>query len=156
MATKALSESRKADRAAMAAGVKALCADLGASCDVIDHATHVYCDGSRSSNRNRIVCQIACGPARVGVEFNGEATRATCNTYCLAWHMDSHDDSARYASAFGSSQRGSPINQFHRRKCTAFAYGYADLLDMLRAGLTLCRSGEAFMAAEPLEHAVRG
>lgn len=100
------------------------------------------------SRRKLIRCEIACGPARVGVTFNGTASRATRDIYCLAWHMDYTAPDAQYAPAFSRSQRGSPTNQFHRRKCTAFAHGYDDLLDMLRAGLTLCLSGEAFMAQE--------
>lgn len=142
-ARQGLSERRKADRAIMAAEVAALCLAAGAACEVTDFATHVYGDGSRPTERNRIRCEILKGSLSVNLDFDGSRWNTMPDYFCLAWNVATGDREARLSSRFGIVA-GASVNPHHRRKCTAFADGFDDLLGALREAFALVDSREAF------------
>lgn len=61
--------------------------------------------------------------------------------FCMPWCIWSGD--AKLSDDFAATA-GSSVNPFHRRKCTAFGYGWPDLCRRLRACLELVNNGKAF------------
>lgn len=125
-----LSESRKADRAAMASQVETLCDELG-----VEHERSDYMDAGD------IGIEIH-GPRGLDVRVEFERRTSQPNVFCLAWNIGLRSD-ARLADFFSLTQN-SDVNQYHHSKCTAFAHGFAELLTMLRDGLVAAKEGYAF------------
>lgn len=125
-----LTEKRKADREELARRVEALCTEYGAKCE-----------RSGFHDAREIMLYIVCENVRVHVNFDGDNPRSLLDNYCLPWCVERCD--ARLSAAFGLAQ-GAEVNPFHRRKCTAFAYGIDNLLRQLAAGFELLKSGRAF------------
>lgn len=134
-----LTEKRKADRETMTRMVEALANKYGwknERCEFNNSLqTRVNLTGQRGLS--------------VGIEFESQTTMP--DNYCLAWHFDYKiDENALLSDAFGSYQ-GSPINNTHRRKCTAFARGIDTLLDKLEVAMQMAANdspfGDAFAPA---------
>lgn len=125
-------ESRAADRAAMAAATVALAESHGWIAGIetiIPRVTWVHLRGPRG--------------LAVTVEFSGQPAPASLkDRHCMAWHVGTDSD-ARLSDAFGIAM-GAPVNACHRRKCTAFARGWPALHSRLQRAMELAASGEAF------------
>jgi len=144
-----LSVSRKTDRTKMAAAIAALCADLGATCEVRDMATYRYPDGSGGSCPREIWCIIKHGAVEVTVDLDGDSGQQREGTWVLAWVTDINSH-ARFASRFGSAAGGTA----NGRKCTAVTYGgFEGLTAGLRRALECVNAGEAL--GEPAAYMVR-
>jgi len=138
-----LTERRKADREEMARQVAALCAEMGATCEVRDMATYVYSDGSDAGKDSReIRCLIEIGEGCVGIEFDGGHFNTMKDCFCMPWNTVM-GSKARMTSAFGTAV-GAEVNPFHQQKCMGFADGFEDLLERLRAAMICINAGEAF------------
>lgn len=131
-----LTEKRKADRQKMAEGVKALCEEMGASCEIKPGL------GSREIRLN-----IEMGECRVGIDFDGESNQP--DVICMPWNTLLSSD-ARMTPAFGRAVVAE-VNPFHRAKCMGFAHGYEDLIDRLRAALECIKAGDAYVL-DPQEY----
>lgn len=121
----ALTERRAADRVKLAAIVKAVCDKHGATCEVLTEG-------------RMIRCEIALDGVRAGIEFDGDASAALLDNYCVPWNSDK-----RLSHEFETTA-GASVNTYHRMKCTAFYPGAAYLEKKLHAVLGLIASGEAF------------
>lgn len=129
-----LTERRRADRLTMAAMVKAICEEHGASCRI---------DENREARE--VVCKIEHGGAFVNIEFDGGPFNSLPDDYCMPWNVDWQRADLRFAGAFGAAV-GAEVNPFHRRKCMGFAAGMDALSRRLRAALSCINEGAAFMA----------
>lgn len=123
-----LTERKKADRAIMAERLIALAVECGAKAEIEDWYPRVH-------PRGVLVRIVGPRGLEVGIDFDGESSQP--DTICLPWCI-SVDSNARLANTFGD------VNQFHHRKCTAFAEGFDDLLRQVRRGLELANNGAAF------------
>ena len=117
----------------MAQAVEALCAEMGVQCS--------------RSELNSILprcirLDIEARGVGVGVEFDGDSYLDRSGKFCLAWHTLS-GSSVKLSPRFGWVARAS-VNPHHFGKCTAFAYGFDDLLSQLRDCLLCIQSGAAF------------
>ena len=129
MDVRTLSETRKKDRAEIAALV---CATL---CEMkIDHVwTREGFDPSYP--KAHVIKVRAPKGLRVRIEIDGESCQP--NVHVLPWNFDSKSDTC-FSDAFGN------INQCHFRKATLVAEGTDGLLAHLRAQLTKAIDGTAF------------
>jgi hypothetical protein len=124
---KPLTERRASDRAEMAAQVRALCAELGATVTDSDFA------GPRE-----IALEIAHkGGARIGLDFDGGSCQPDIHVAC--WNIQSGSD-ARFSDAFGD------INPYHFRKSQFVARGFDALLNRLRFDLGMLNDGTGYRA----------
>ena len=128
-----LSETRKADRAKMAAAVEKLCANMGAN-------------SWRREYDRKIVVEIEFGEARVAVDFDGGSFNLQPNVFCMPWNIRCGRQ-FEFTSAFGRMV-GAEVNPFHRRKCCGFADGFNDLMIRLRAAMDCIADGRATIARE--------
>lgn len=78
----------------------------------------------------------------VTVEFDGDSPQDRKGEFCMAWHVSVNSDMA-YSEAFGAAM-GASVNQYHHRKCTAFAYGFQDLCEKLVKAVTMISDGTAY------------
>lgn len=132
-----LTERRKADRETMATMVQELCQQFGATCEREDMSPR------------ELWLNISLGPVRLTVDFDGDNVAALVDNYCLPWNIK-HDSEAKFRDDFGWLQL-SNVNQYHRRKCTAFAPGIDALLELLGFGFQMIRDGRAFVGYEAPE-----
>jgi hypothetical protein len=128
-----LTESRKADREAMAAMVEKLCAEMGAKVE-------------RHEHDREIRLEIELGQGRVGIEFDGSTFNTNRDCYCMPWNTF-WDSEAKMTDAFGCAV-GASVNPHHRAKCMGFADGIESLLLRLRAAMECINRGEAFEASQ--------
>jgi hypothetical protein len=86
----------------------------------------------------------------VTVEFDGDSAQDREGVFCMAWHVSgwyegetyiSHENT-QYSEGFGLAMNCS-VNPFHRRKCTAFAYGFDDLCRKLTRAVEMFNDGSA-------------
>jgi len=127
-----LTERKKADRAQMATAVAMLAASLGANVEIEP-------EGSNSIAPRRVVVRMrAARGLCLTVDFDGDSTQP--DTHILSWHMATDVDTC-LASAFC---RVGDVSAYHFRKATSVAEGFDDLCDVLRRGLEIAASGEAF------------
>lgn len=123
-----LTARRKADRAEMARQVAALAAGYG-----ITATTCIY------GPRHRAV--DLSGPRGLGVtvNFDGSLGRAA-DTYVLSWHVALRSEARLHPGMFGR------VNPSHGQKATDVAYGFDQLLRILRERFEVIRNGSAFAA----------
>jgi len=128
-----LTERRKADRAQMAQAVVALATELGATARLKPEGE------SLSPHEVNVHIRAARGLC-VTASFDGQSPQP--DVHVVSWHM-ARDVDTCLADTF--TRAGEP-NRYHFRKATAVAYGFDNLLHVLRTGLELAASGEAFSA----------
>jgi hypothetical protein len=127
-----LSAAKAADRERMAQAVEALADELGVAHE-------------REGHNSREICvKTELRGVGVWLTFDGDDSQDKRGEFCLAWCMN-YKSEGRLTDAFGILQRAS-VNPHHRRKCTAFAEGFDDLLVNLRKGWECINSGDAFIA----------
>lgn len=126
-------ERRKADRAAMADTLAALAAHHGAT---VSREPWGYRDARTE------YLQIDLNGLNLWLDFSG--TSCQPDIHVCAWNI-SHRSEARLCWQFGRAV-GAEVNPCHRRKCTAVAYGFADLFADVDEALALAASGDAFEA----------
>lgn len=128
-----LRAARAKDREFMAKAVEAIAAEFGVECKRNEVLT----------SRRAIYLEIkAQRGLEIGIGFDGDSGQDRDGLFCLPWCIWGDGD-ARLSYEFGRVA-GAEVNPNHRRKCTAFAGGFADLCAKLRAGLELARDGGAF------------
>jgi hypothetical protein len=129
-----LTETRAADREAMARTIVAQAQALGASASIHPDA----------NDPGRLVVRIdAARGLCVGVELRARSPHPIANTFVLAWHVDPHTPGwhdVRLAEAFAPGA----VNTYHRQKATTFAHGFDALTRELARALRLAASGAAF------------
>lgn len=129
MDVRTLSETRKKDRAEIAALVCATLSELK-----IDHSWTR--EGFDECYKKAHVIKIdAPRGLRLRIEIDGESCQP--DVHVLPWHFDSKSDTC-FSDAFGN------INQCHFRKATLVAEGTDGLLAHLREQLAMALDGTAF------------
>jgi hypothetical protein len=127
-----LNVARKADREAMAKAIEVLAVELGVECK----RDEIMTQGREIHLRLKLPGGLECG-----LELDGDSGQNQEGTFCMPWCVWGSD--AQLSEAFGAAMRSS-VNPYHRRKCTAFAYGWDDFLAKLRVGITMTTNGEAY------------
>lgn len=129
-----LTEMKKADRETMAQAVEALCERKDVQCRRGD--PEVY-------GPKVIAIEMEWDDARLGVDFDGsKGPGEDRDVFCMPWCI-AHGSEATFSDAFGLIME-SPVNQIHRRKCTAFAYGFDQFMARMEAAFDAIASGAAF------------
>lgn len=129
MDVRTLSETRKKDRAEIAALVCATLSELK-----IDHTWTR--EGFDECYKKAHVIKIEAPQGlRLQIEIDGDSCQP--NVHVLPWNFSLKSDTC-FADAFGA------INQCHYRKATLVAYGTDGLLAHLREKLTQALDGSAF------------
>ena len=126
---KPLSTTRKADREVMSVAVAVLARHFG--------ATATLSNPEYAPKDIRIDIKAARGLC-VAVEFRGKSTQS--NVYVLSWNMHYNSIDQLNDATFGGQ-----VNPYHKQKATYVAYGFVELCEKLSKGLTLAKSGEAFL-----------
>lgn len=121
-----LTERRKDDRAVMALGVAELAIEHGLT------AWHT------SGPRMRGVDLAGPHGLKLSVQFRGDSPQARPDVYVLSWH--GVEDGARLHPGMFNS-----VNPYHGHKATDVAYGFAQLMRILRERFTVIADGSAFV-----------
>lgn len=135
---KVLSERRAADRQEMAKLVEAVITECG--------ATFVRKEGGTYPGPRAIYLEVrAARGLSVLVDFDGDSIQL--DEHVLSWHFahDADKEARLNAATFGGN-----VNPHHQRKATYAAYGIDELCMMLRRGLRMAQTGEAFVREERL------
>lgn len=131
---KALTERRKADREAMAAEIRALATELGATVE----------DGY-AFDPQEIALEIHhAGGAYLPLDFDGKSCQPDVHVAC--WNVRS-DSAACFSASFGD------VNTYHFRKCQFVARGFASLLAQVRRDLEALNDGSGYSAERTAKHA---
>jgi hypothetical protein len=133
MTAATLTETRKADRAAMAARVAGLAGEYG-----LTATQHPEQPGTRQA-----AVDLA-GPRglKMTVKFGRNASAYAPDTYVLSWH-GVEDGTRLHPGMFGN------VNPFHGQKATDVARGFAQLERILRERFEVIRNGAAFVREVP-------
>ena len=125
-----LSESRKADRKVMADAVQRMAHGHGWACERQD--------------AGREISLRLFGPRglTVRLDFDGAHPAAVRDLYCMPWNSDD-----KLSHAFEEAM-GSPVNPYHRLKCTTFAAGFERLVSKLERAMEMAADGTAFEGPE--------
>lgn len=122
---KTLSERRKADRAEMAAQVRKLATDLGAT----------VTEGEPLGPQE-ITLEIShAGGAYLPLDFDGKSCQPDVHVCC--WNIR-HNLPACFSSSFGD------VNIYHFRKASFVARGFDSLLCQLRRDLEALNNGSGY------------
>lgn len=139
-----LTERRKADRAKMVEGVRALAEELGIAATIRDRP---YED----MFPQRVDCQISHARGLcLTVDFDGKSCQP--DVHVLSWHMDwrvGREDGPPdvwLEPAYWGRDR---LNTHHFHKATDVAHGYAALLTLLRGRFEALNDGRAYADAHP-------
>lgn len=127
-----LNESNKGDRTTMANLIAALVVKQGAK---FEWASAEDGCGPREISLN----VTAPGGLQVRVEFDGDSPQP--NVYVLSWHIAFDSPRKLNVDTFGGD-----VNSCHFKKATYVARGFDDLCAQLTKGLSLAKSGEAFIS----------
>ena len=124
----AYSQSRKADRVAMAKAVAALALARGAKAEIVG-------EGARYRERRTSVDIKGAHGVAVSVDFDGSTRRSPESYYVLSW--------------YGAERRLDPmfaqtVNSCHGHKATDVAWSFEALCDLLEERLEDLASGRAF------------
>lgn len=122
-----LTERRAADRVRMANQVEALAHQYG-------FAVH------REPLAHGFMLDIQCDRGVcLSIEFDGKSCQP--DVHVIPWHVRGHPDT-QLAPAFG--RVGGDVNTYHYKKCTAVRWGFDALMQSLRDGFAMIKTGEAF------------
>jgi hypothetical protein len=125
-----LSERRAADRKEMAKRTEELVLECGATFE-------------REENGREIRLEISAAQGlRVLVDFDGKSAQP--DVHVLSWNIHYESNARLNDATFGGN-----VNPHHKHKATYVAYGFDELCDCLRRGLTLAASGDAFLPRDP-------
>lgn len=131
-----LTETKKADREAMATMVEDLCSSKGAC---VSRLPPDEC------GPKELVLYIVVDEARVTIDFDGsKGPYEDRDVYCMPWNTVP-GSSSRMTPEFGLAV-GATVNPHHRAKCMGFAFGIDELLDRLGRAIDCVIEGRAFEA----------
>lgn len=122
-----LSERRKADRIAMANGIKEIAIKHGAICEVDEVPDEIHI--------------TATHPGGLQLTFWLERKSCQPDVHVIPWHINYESD-ARLSPAFGS------VNPHHFRKATHVAYGWKALATEIDRGFAAAADGSAYQTKE--------
>lgn len=129
--TPPLSVRRKADRAKMAAAIRATAEAAGASFTL-------------EAENGRELLATVNGPRGLSVSLWLRADALDPDVFCLPWHFASDaPEGIRLAPAFGDVRFGD-VNPHHARKCTMCVEGFGATLAVLASRLRMAADGSAF------------
>lgn len=129
-----LSERRKADRSQMARILADKCRQAGATA-VVD------AEGSDPYAKHCTRLSVFLNGFAAWVDFDGKSVQP--NTFVVPWHAESGIET-KLSDMFGVTAGGN-VNQYHRQKCTAVAYGFDDLVTKVISALQMLADGSAFL-----------
>ena len=122
-----LTERRKADRAAMAKGIKEIAEKHGAVCEIEEVPGEIHI--------------TAAHPGGLQLTFWLESKSCQPDVHVIPWHIHYESD-ARLSPAFGS------VNPHHSRKATHVAYGWGALATEIDRGFSAAANGSAYQVKE--------
>jgi hypothetical protein len=123
-----LSERRKADRIAMAKGIKEIAERYGATCEVEGAHDEIHI--------------VAIHPGGLQLTFWLERKSCQPDVHVIPWHIHYESD-ARLSTAFGS------VNPYHFRKATHVAHGWKSLATEIDRGFAAAADGSAYQQSWP-------
>lgn len=128
-----LSVTRKADRDEMARQLIELVNGFeGCSATLAD---------SRDWAPREVAVEVECPRGLLlTILLDGAALRGFEHHHMLSWHINPTSSNAKLAD-----YPWQDVNKFHRRKATDFAFGFADLKNVLRHRLQSIVEGSAFL-----------
>ncbi len=130
-----LTETRKADRAKMAAILAQAVTAAGAVSAEIKPE-----DPSSVYDKRRTRVEIVCARGLLlTVTFRGDSPQSRPNIFVLSWHTDLDSD-ARLADVFGYDG----VNPYHFSKATQIAEGLDDLVAKVTRIVAMAADGSAF------------
>lgn len=120
-----LTERKKGDRVKMAAIIKGVCSELGATVETTTIAREImlHIEGPRGLN--------------VSIDFDGDSCQP--DVFVNGWNIRRSD--ARLSSAFPGD-----VNPYHFSKSTTICYGFDDLCAHVRQVLEMANGGSCFSA----------
>ena len=126
-----LTERRKADRAKMAKVLQSIAIELGATATI----------KPAPLSRSGLWVEIEA-PRGLCLTVSLKSDSPQPDTHVLGWHMSSDVD-----TCFGDEfWHVASLNPYHWRKATSVVDGFDALCDVVRRGLTLASTGQAFSA----------
>lgn len=132
-----LTETRKADRAQMAALLAAAALDAGAASAEVEAESADRADFSFRTTRVKL---DAGRGLRLTATFRADTPQARPDTHVLSWHMNSSSD-ARLRRDFAGYDG---VNPHHRTKATQTCEGFDALVELVTAGVRKAADGSAF------------